>query len=44
MENAKIRVRLESFDHELLVSSCQKNNQCLTKYSVKIDWSSYFTN
>lgn len=24
MENAKIRVRLESFDHELLVSSCQK--------------------
>ena len=22
--NAKIRVRLESFDHELLVSSCQK--------------------
>ena len=24
MENEKIRVRLESFDHELLVSSCQK--------------------
>lgn len=22
--NAKIRVRLESFDHELLISSCQK--------------------
>lgn len=22
--NAKIRIRLESFDHELLVSSCQK--------------------
>ena len=22
--NAKIRVRLESFNHELLVSSCQK--------------------
>jgi ribosomal protein S10 len=24
--NAKIRVRLESFNHELLVSSCQKNH------------------
>jgi ribosomal protein S10 len=23
--NAKIRVRLESFNHELLVSSCQTN-------------------
>ena len=29
--NAKIRVRLESFDHELLVSSCQKIINMLQK-------------
>jgi len=37
--NAKIRVRLESFDHEVLVSSCQKlvnslQNTPLTSISV----------
>jgi ribosomal protein S10 len=30
--NAKIRVRLESFNHELLVSSCQKN--CRIFYKI----------
>ena len=32
--NAKIRVRLESFNHELLVSSCQKINETLSKASL----------
>lgn len=32
--NAKIRVRLESFDHELLVSSCQKITQILGNTSL----------
>ena len=35
MENAKIRVRLESFDHELLVSSCQKIVNILQNTSLK---------
>ena len=33
--NAKIRVRLESFDHELLVSSCQKLVSSLQNTSLK---------
>jgi small subunit ribosomal protein S10 len=32
--NAKIRVRLESFNHELLVSSCQKINDILSSASL----------
>ena len=32
--NAKIRVRLESFNHELLVSSCQKITEALTNASL----------
>ena len=32
--NAKIRVRLESFNHELLVSSCQKIIDTLSKASL----------
>jgi small subunit ribosomal protein S10 len=32
--NAKIRVRLESFNHELLVSSCQKITETLTNASL----------
>ena len=32
--NAKIRVRLESFNHELLVSSCQKISDILSKASL----------
>ena len=32
--NAKIRVRLESFNHELLVSSCQKITDTLTSASL----------
>jgi small subunit ribosomal protein S10 len=32
--NAKIRVRLESFNHELLVSSCQKINDILSNASL----------
>ena len=32
--NAKIRVRLESFNHELLVSSCQKITEILTNTSL----------
>ena len=38
-KNAKIRVRLESFDHELLVSSCQKivnNLQNITLNSIGV--------
>jgi small subunit ribosomal protein S10 len=35
MENAKIRVRLESFDHELLVSSCQKIINVLQNTQLK---------
>ena len=42
--NAKIRVRLESFNHELLVSSCQKNCEYLTKYFFKFNWGCYITN
>jgi hypothetical protein len=42
--NAKIRVRLESFNHELLVSSCQKDSKYFTKYSIKFNWSNYITN
>ena len=34
MENAKIRVRLESFNHELLVSSCQKIIDILNNTSL----------
>jgi small subunit ribosomal protein S10 len=33
--NAKIRVRLESFNHELLVSSCQKIIETLSSASLK---------
>ena len=33
--NAKIRVRLESFNHELLVSSCQKIINILQNTSLK---------
>lgn len=33
--NAKIRVRLESFNHELLVSSCQKIVNILQNTSLK---------
>ena len=33
--NAKIRVRLESFNHELLVSSCQKLINILQNASLK---------
>jgi len=33
--NAKIRVRLESFDHELLVSSCQKMINILQNTPLK---------
>lgn len=33
--NAKIRVRLESFNHELLVSSCQKITDILSNTSLK---------
>ena len=32
--NAKIRVRLESFNHELLVSSCQKITNILSNTSL----------
>jgi small subunit ribosomal protein S10 len=32
--NAKIRVRLESFNHELLVSSCQKITDALSSASL----------
>lgn len=32
--NAKIRVRLESFNHELLVSSCQKISEILGSASL----------
>lgn len=32
--NAKIRVRLESFNHELLVSSCQKITDILSNTSL----------
>ena len=32
--NVKIRVRLESFDHELLVSSCQKIMNSLQDISL----------
>jgi small subunit ribosomal protein S10 len=32
--NAKIRVRLESFNHELLVSSCQKISDILSTASL----------
>ncbi len=32
--NAKIRVRLESFNHELLVSSCQKISDTLSNASL----------
>jgi small subunit ribosomal protein S10 len=32
--NAKIRVRLESFNHELLVSSCQKIADALSSASL----------
>jgi small subunit ribosomal protein S10 len=32
--NAKIRVRLESFNHELLVASCQKIKDTLTNASL----------
>ena len=32
--NAKIRVRLESFNHELLVDSCQKIKDTLTNISL----------
>ncbi len=32
--NAKIRVRLESFNHELLVSSCQKRVDILSNASL----------
>ena len=32
--NAKIRVRLESFNHELLVSSCQKISDILSNTSL----------
>ncbi len=32
--NAKIRVRLESFNHELLVSSCQKISDILSSASL----------
>ena len=32
--NAKIRVRLESFNHELLVSSCQKISDILRNASL----------
>ena len=32
--NAKIRVRLESFNHELLVSSCQKIREILVNTSL----------
>jgi len=32
---ARIRVRLESFNHELLGSSCQKNPYNLTKHDFK---------
>jgi len=32
--NAKIRVRLESFDHQLLVSSCQKMINILENTSL----------
>jgi len=32
--NAKIRVRLESFNHELLVSSCQKIIETLSNASL----------
>jgi len=32
--NAKIRVRLESFNHELLVASCQKIKDTLTNTSL----------
>ena len=32
--NAKIRVRLESFNHELLVDSCQKIKNTLTNISL----------
>ena len=32
--NAKIRVRLESFNHELLVSSCQKITETLSNASL----------
>lgn len=32
--NAKIRVRLESFNHELLVSSCQKITEILNNTSL----------
>lgn len=33
--NAKIRVKLESFNHELLVASCQKISAILSNASLK---------
>ena len=33
--NAKIRVRLESFNNELLISSCQKKAFKMKKYSLR---------
>jgi small subunit ribosomal protein S10 len=32
--NEKIRVRLESFNHHLLTSSCQKINQLIQTYNI----------
>ena len=32
--NEKVRIRLESFNHELLVSSCQKITQTLNSISL----------
>lgn len=32
--NAKIRIRLESFNHELLVSSCRKISETLSRTSL----------
>jgi ribosomal protein S10 len=42
--NAKIRVRLESFNHELLVSSCQKIVNILQNTPLNSIGVSYITN
>ena len=40
--NAKLRIRLESFNHELLVSSCQKISKVLRSPHVDKDSREHF--
>ena len=41
--NEKIRVRLESFNHELLTASCRKIVESYTKYEFNLISSGSFT-